>query len=65
MPQDMLQHLKLLVVVLVVLVVVLGGWDEVPAATARVGIGGSNGSLGVNLLSMIKAKYRSSSMLGS
>ena len=35
------------------------------SATAEVGIGGSDGSLGFDLLSMIKAKHRSSSMLVS
>ena len=42
-----------------------GGWDEVLAVAAGVGIGGSDGSLGVNLLSIIRAKYRNSSMLVS
>ena len=42
------------------------GWDEVlAAAAAGVGIGGSDGSLWVNLLNTMKAKYRSSSMLAS
>ena len=42
-----------------------GHWDEVSAVAARVGIRGSDGSLGINLLSMIKAKYKSYSMLAS
>ena len=42
-----------------------GFWDEVLAATAKVGIGGSDGSLGLIFLSMIREKYKSSSMLVS
>ena len=42
-----------------------GGLDEMPTTAARVGIGGLDGSLGVNLLSIIRAKYRNSSMLVS
>ena len=42
-----------------------GGWDEVLATAIEVGIGGSDGSLELNLLSIIRAKYRNFSMLAS